>query len=455
MSLREFVKNTIFTVNVRIAILISGIINSVIIARILGPEGNGIYSLVVLLPTILLIFSDFGISSASVYYISKKKYFPSEVFGMNIIYSILVGTILILVGLIITYFFNNKLFPGIERKYLLIALLVIPIQIFFLLAINILLGLQKIKEYNLIILINNYIFLVLIAIFLLKFHFGITAAIVTNITSILIASIILYFFIKYHVGKATFTLNKKRVKDFFSYGINIYIKTVLTFLQSKLGIILLNIFLNPTAVGLYSVGITITEKIQIISQSVNILIFPKISSESNKKIVKEFTPLVCRNILFITFLIVLTLFFVSKQIIIFLYSKQFLKSIVPFQILLIGIVSASGNEIIFTDLMGRGKPFLITPVCIFSIILNLMLNILLIPRLGIIGAAWSLVITYTLNFLITLIIYIRISGNKINDIILIKKSDFLYYKKLLSFVIGKIQNFKVKIVMKNSSFRSL
>lgn len=67
----------------------------------------------------------------------------------------------------------------------------------------------------------------------------------------------------------------------------------------------------------------------------------------------------------------------------------------------------------------------------FPVILNIILNILWIPKFGILGAAWATAVSYSIAFIITVFIYDKISGNKFKDVIFFKKSDFLFYKNLL------------------------
>ena len=92
------------------------------------------------------------------------------------------------------------------------------------------------------------------------------------------------------------------------------------------------------------------------------------------------------------------------------------------------MISISGNRILTGDLSGRGRLKGKMLIIIGGLVLNTILNILWIPRFGIQGAAWATSISYTINFLLILFLYTKISGNKINDIIFIKKSDFKYYK---------------------------
>jgi len=442
MPMAKFTKSTLITFITRALQLILGIGISIIIARVLGPQGKGIYSLAILLPVLLINFTQFGIGSASVYYIGRKKYSSKEVFGSNLIFSIFISIFTIIIGLIIIFFFGTKAFPGIPRKYLLLALSLIPFQIFLTFAMNILLGLQEIKKYNLIQIVQIIIFLFLITIFLLGMHFSIKATIIAQVMSAAIACIILFFLVKKETGGLFFSFNKNLFKDFFSYGSKTYFGNLASFLFLRIDMWMIDIFLDPFAVGFYSIAVGLSEKIWLISQSAGTVLFPKVSSETNERRLKEFTPLVCRNILFITFLIALILFLFGPQLIVLFYSDMFLKSILPFQILLIGSVAISGSRIMTNDLAGRGKPIINTYIAIASLILNILLNAILIPFHGIVGAAWASAISYIFMFILKTVIYSKISGNKIKDVIFIKKSDFKHYKNFI-------------ILFKNKYFNSL
>ena len=68
--------------------------------------------------------------------------------------------------------------------------------------------------------------------------------------------------------------------------------------------------------------------------------------------------------------------------------------------------------------------------------LNIILNILWIPKYGITGAAWATSVSYTFAFAIITIAYCKISGNSIYKTVFMQKSDFKLYK---GFVISVAQ----------------
>ena len=434
----NFTKNTLYTLVTRILQLLLGIVTSIIIARVIGPKGKGIHTLAILLPMLLITFANFGIGPASVYYIGKKKYALQEIFGGNIIFSILISVSAIIAGLIVVYFFSNKMFPGVEKEYLLLALCIIPFQLFLTFIVSILLGLQEIKKYNYINLIRNFIFLFLIVILLLGFKYRIRAVIFAQAISSMFVCIALFFLVKKEVGGIILKINKSLFKDFFIYGSKIYLTNILAFLHLRIDIFMINIFLNPIEVGFYSIAVGLSEKIWLISQSAGTVLFPKVCSETDKKKLKEFTPLVCRNVLGITIFISILLYFLGSHIIVLFYSKQFYKSVLPFQILLIGVIAISGSRILANDLSGRGRLQENIYINTFSVILNIILNLILIPKFGIKGAAWATTISYNVTFLIRLLIYSKISGNKTKEIIIIQKSDIALYRNIFSALVRHV-----------------
>lgn len=425
-----FTKNTIITFITNVLNLLLFLGASVIIARVLGPEGKGIYTLSILLATLSVTFTNIGIGPASVYYISKKKYSPKEIFGNDVFFSLIISGFAILIGLVIVLFFSGSLFPDIKKVYLLLALSLIPFQIFLNFVNCVLLGLQKIKEYNFINIITAFIFLVLVGIFLLGLALGIKSAIIALVISSLISASVLFFWTKSITGGFSLHLNKPYFRDSFLYGIKAYTSNILAFLHARIDILMINFFLNPIAVGFYSISVGITEKLWLISQSAAIVLFPKVASEEDEKRKKEFTPLVCRNVVLITAIGAFLLFLLSRWVIVLLFSEKFLDSVQPLQILLIGIVAISGSRILANDLAGRGKPMVNTYINTISVVSNILLNIFWIPRWGIEGAAWATTISYTITLLIRIIIYSRISGNSVKEILIPKRSDFKLYNRL-------------------------
>ncbi|HEU20089.1 MAG TPA: flippase [Deltaproteobacteria bacterium] len=426
-----FAKHTLITIATQCMNILLVLASSIVIARILGPEGQGIYSIAFLLPTFLVIFMNLGIGPASVFYIGKKKYPLQSIAGINIIFSLAISSGAIIVGLIAIFLWGDHLFPGIKITYLLLGLIIVPFQVFLSLLINILLGLQNIKKYNAVYLLRDASFLCFIIILLLWFRLGISAAIICLVLSVCFASVLAFCESVKEAEGVVFVFDKPMFKDFLNYGSKVFLNNVISFLHLRLDVFLINLLLNPVAVGYYAIAVGLSERIWLISQSAGTVLFPRVTAETDEKKLRDFTPIVCRNILLFTSIIAVLLFFMSRWLIIMFFSEQYSSSVLPFQILLIGTIAISGSRILANDLAGRGRLIENIYLSAFSVVINIIFNIILIPRIGIPGAALATTISYIITFAGRAIIYSKISGNRMRDVLFIKKSDCRLYLGIL------------------------
>ena len=71
---KSVVYNSSITVLRQVLGIIIGLLSAMIIARVLGVEGQGKYALVILLPNVLYTVFNMGVAPATVYYIGKKNF---------------------------------------------------------------------------------------------------------------------------------------------------------------------------------------------------------------------------------------------------------------------------------------------------------------------------------------------------------------------------------------------
>ena len=120
-----------------------------------------------------------------------------------------------------------------------------------------------------------------------------------------------------------------------------------------------------------------------------------------------------------------------------LFGNEYLPSVEPLWYLIPGIVALSICKVLGNELAGRGKPIINTYISITSLVVNIPLNFLLIPVLGISGSALASTISYTVSAVLTLVYFSRVSENRILDLIILKKSDLELYRGIMAGFIGK------------------
>jgi O-antigen/teichoic acid export membrane protein len=409
-----------------------GFLVSIIISRMLGPEGRGIYSLAMLFSGVLVTFTNMGINAATVYYTAKNKYPSKEVFGNNLTLASAISVFTMAIGLIGIIFFRDNFFPGVGSEYLFLSLCSVPFSVNFEFLSHILVGLQKLTVYNSIILLQSFLFLTSLGIFVIGLDFCIKGALASQILSFLIAGLVLCYVLYRKTQGIIFKPNKAYLRDVLHYGFRSHLGSLVSFLHYRVDLFLINIFLNPVAVGFYSVAVTLAEGMLLISRSIGTALFPRLASEADSESLRTLTALICRNVLFVASTIAVLLCLLSNWLIVMFYSRTFVESIQPFRILLIGVVAMSGHGILVYYLMATGRPILVSYVTAVSVVINAILNVVWIPCRGIVGAAWSSTISYSIAFIISLALYAKLSGSSPKDVIFPQRADLLLYVNLLS-----------------------
>ena len=425
----NFSQATSITVIARILSLLLGIATSIILARLLGPEGKGIYTLAALLPALIVTFANLGIGPATVYYVAQGRYPRQEILGNNIIFAVGIGAVGVLGGLIVALFFHQGVFPGVAQGYLLLALALIPVNLFFAYLLNILLGAQRFKEYNLLAILHAILFLAFIVIALWILKTGIIGALLAAVVAWFLTNVVLLLWARKAAGGISFRLNRDYLKKASVYGIQAHLGNILGFLNYRIDMFLVNGFLNPAAVGFYSIGVGLVEKLWLVSHAASTVLFPRVAAESDEQRRKEFTPIIARTVLWVTALGALAIFFLSRWIVESLYSVVFLPAVEPLQILLLGIVALSVGRVLANDIAGRGRVMLNNYAGSAIVATNVVLNIWWIPRYGIAGAAWASTVSYGLGLVMMLFLYCRLSDNPWTKVLFPQPGDWALYRR--------------------------
>ncbi len=429
--MRNFIKNVTITSFASFLQLIIGTIVSIIIARSLGPKNKGIYSLVTMLPALIITLFNLGIGKAITYYLSKKIYCKSVILFNNIFLSIIAGFFGMCIYIITIIFFRQNILPNVPEGYLFLTLILIPLGFIKTNILYYYLGLNKIKAYNIIPIINSFLFLIFLLILVKVLKLGIIGCISGAILSSSIVLVISLYYAKKITGKISFKINNDVCKKILKYGLQIQMGGIISFLNYRIDIFLINIILGPTQVGFYTLSVGLVEKLSIITHVISALLFPKIAGEKDIQRKNNITPTITRNVFWIVSFIAIVLFFLCRWIILILYSEAYLPSVRPLQALLIGTIAISISSILWQDIAARGYPMLNNYIDLIVLAINIILNLLWIPKYGITGAAWASTFSYTFSLFCRLYFYCKLSNNIWEKVIFPQRDDWILYKKYL------------------------
>lgn len=252
--------------------------------------------------------------------------------------------------------------------------------------------------------IISYFLVAIYKILILVFHKSIYWFALTNTLDMMVAYALLFLSYRRDNG-SQLTFSLKKGKDMLKISYNFIISGLMVAVYAQMDKIMLGKMLDTTAVGLYSVGIYICNLWNFIPNAIIVSLRPGIlqAKQYNEELYIKKLKQMYAIIIWISILYAVAVCIFSKYIIWILYGKDFLGAREPLMIAvwycgfsLIG--SARDVWIISEKLQKYSKYF-----ALVGALTNLILNFVLIPLWGMVGAASATLITQIMTgFVVTL-----------------------------------------------------
>jgi len=221
---------------------------------------------------------------------------------------------------------------------------------------------------------------------------------------------------KFYFDKPTFLI-------FFKLAIPFAVAGIVGRLYIYSDSIIMNTYVDPVQIGWWSIAFKITYVFQLLPVALSASMYPVISAEflkNQKRIVKLFEKAYHYLLLF-SLPITFGIFFIAEAVFRNLFPK-FLLAVPTLRILIVSIIFSFLSLIHGAMLNASGKQAKQTISVIISLVVSVILNIWLIPKYGIKGAAFTSVISSMVLYLIGC--YFVVKNFSINS----KKIFFIFIK---------------------------
>ncbi|MBE0648718.1 MAG: oligosaccharide flippase family protein [Bacteroidales bacterium] len=182
--------------------------------------------------------------------------------------------------------------------------------------------------------------------------------------------------------------------------------------------------------GIYAHGYRLLDAATMISFLFSVLLIPIFSKMiKQKESVEEMLKLSYTLIITVATIVAVTSFFYSKEMMNLLYDADTTQSAPVFQLLMLGFVAISTTYIFGTLLTANGNLKELNIIASISLIINLVVNLVLIPRFLAYGSAVSSLSTQIFAALAQVILVQRVFKFKVN---------YRYLLTLFSFIGGVV-----------------
>src|SRR6266511_1654962 len=320
--------------------------DNVLVTRITGPTGKGIFSLISAAAT------DIGLAAAFLV-------------------------------------FRDTYFAAVSTQQFTITIAIVPMVQLTTTLSSMILGSNRPVQFAAVTLMQWVVTLAGQAVLVLAGRLDPTTALLAWLigatVSVVVAAVLLGSDLRLALG-----IDRAAFRDLLGFGLKGYVGNLLQFFNYRLDSLIVNALSGIASVGIYSISVAMGEVIWYVASAFGTVMFPHVSSVDRRE-ADRVTPIVSRNVWFITLIGVVTMALLGRWIIEFVFGTVMLAAVTPLLLLLPGILALSGAKMVLT----------------------VALDIALIPRYGIVGAAAASSIVYTNTAAALVIVFRKESGARV------------------------------------------
>ena len=416
---KKFTYGLVWNFAGKVVIGLLGAVASILIARKLGKEGLGLYATIISIPVIIRLFTTFGFETIlnvklpALQHVTSGKEKTRFLVTKFLFYRI--GIILIVAAMlypakpILHWFFKEIDFSF----YLPYIILYLASLLLFSYVTMIFRALLRIKIVSIVEGVNQLLNLLLLALF---FAFG---AGVTGVLNAFIISTFLCLLFLIFSGKDFFLGRKSPVKleDSYEIGVTAAIGGLIAFgLGTQVDIVILNYFeISSDRIGFYFLCFNLVAMMSLPVQGMGPLVqsaFSELYAREGEKGLADSWVLVTQVLVLLSLPIYVYAIFDAQAIIEFLYGKQYLETTEYFKVFAIFscISILAGSSFCMPVFYLLRRKALALKIQFAGGILNLILNIILIPKYGV----WGVVVATGFSMALTGIVQMLFVRHFIN-----------------------------------------
>jgi len=373
-----------------------GLINSILLSRWLGPVGRGEIAAAMLWPMLLVYLSSMGLIAAILYFSALPQSKVERVFANAVWLGLIQGAAAVLIGFVVLPWLLRSQPQSVITTSRLF-LLVIPISLISQYGVSVLQGQMRIRIFNWlrVILPAGYLIgtIVLIAIGRLG----------------LVTIIVLHLVLNGLVLLATLTaltksgvrlvgaLNKSLIKQMIQYGAKVHVGSVSGLANSSLDQVLIAAVLPSRSLGLYVGAVGAAGLAQVFSIAVQMVSTPSIAQRTLESERAALLRSVFRRYWILSVPMSVAIAAILPIGIPLVFGTEFREAIWTAEILLIGSLLIGARDVLSGGANALGDPWLTSKAQLWAMVATVVLLSVLLPVLGIIGAATASAVAYAIQ----------------------------------------------------------
>jgi len=422
---RDLLRGFLSIIGTKVGILAIGILTTPLIVRLIGSEGYGDYALVMSVFSVLTVFTNSGIFNGIRKYIAEDRSvenWTDIIFSFYFRISVLVTGVLTL-GLIIvsqSSLIADILAPEFQTYFLILAAYLFISQ-FYSMGRGALMGFGLEHHSEPLRIIEKIVYAG-VALALLYYGFGVTGLLAAHIIGISLVGIAAFWLIRNRISfRKLSNPIPKTVSRYDLLTFNVY-SILLAFLMISLynvDILLLRPIAGSSETGFYKASLVVAEFLWLVPVAIQYTLVQSTSemwSKGQDERITDIASMSTRVNLSLIVIMGMGLAALADEFVPLYFGQDFTPAVGPLLLLLPGVLGLALSKPIFAIGQGKGELKALVLTTGAAAALNLVLNLLLIPRYGMYGAAVATSVGYGSMFLLHAWTARRIGFDPIGDL---------------------------------------
>jgi O-antigen/teichoic acid export membrane protein len=396
----------------RIGLLLFGFVSFPLFTRMFSVAEYGEMNLIFRIVICLVVLSKLGIQNSVVRFYEESVKRGGEVSALEYYSTLFFGTAG-LAGLVTLLFAvaawllpSSIISPGL-KGFLALCSLLILIRAEWSILSGFLQAEGSTKLFNLLDVGIKAGSILVICLLLFTWQKSLTAFFSGTIVVEAVAAAIVIGILVYRKVLVLNAFNWEFLQTVLAFGFPLVVYEISSVILDSGDRFLIRNYLGAEQLGFYSAAYNLSSYAQIsLMVPINLALVPiymKLWVNKGKRETQAFLSKSLDMFLLVAIGMCCVVTLISRDLVVFLASKKFESSYRLLPILIVGLFIYSVHIFLTAGLLIYKKTFLMARQVIYATLLNIGLNIILLPRIGLAGAAWATLLSYA--FLIALMVH--------------------------------------------------
>jgi O-antigen/teichoic acid export membrane protein len=403
---------------------------SIVLARFLSVEDRGVYSLAIAFAMLASLLCELGWGPAVIHRVRRVGSPPARVATNAIAVILIVPALAALVCLPFADGLREHLLDGAPPDVLGLAILIVPLHIGWIVFGSLARALDRFSLQNGWLLAGTVLRLAATGTALVAFggalHEALVAyAAVEAITALGIAAGVLA-----RTGVEP-RLDRRELREGASFGARAQVFRVAEQLQRRIDVFAIAYFHDdPQQVAFYAVAMALITQMQLLPDTLGRALYPQLAGIAERTAGAQ-TARANRHLLAWMLAATAVAAPCAPWVLPMLYGQPYAASLTPFLVLLLALLpwTAFRTLSFYFVSVGRQRPNVVAQLLATAV--ALVLNVALVPGLGIIGAALAYLLSVLAGAVFLSAAFLRDSGFGLAETLVARRTDFADYRRRL------------------------